>query len=196
MAYLKIAEASAVGQRVSFQAQRSATQILSENWSRFTATSRYDVFLSHSSQDAEVILGVKTIIESLGLSVYVDWLDDNLPDRSRVTVETAEILRMRMRVSASLVYAHSPNASDSVWMPWELGYFDGFKPMYVWILPLVVNYDSEFKGQEYLGLYPTVDKLENIPGKLNLGFPNVGAQRSTIALAEAARGRGVFLKAN
>jgi hypothetical protein len=44
-------------------------------------------------------------------------------------------------------------------MPWELGYFDGFKGK-VAILPVVegnVNTDA-FTGQEYLGLYPYVTK--------------------------------------
>lgn len=175
--------------------QKSAIGILSETARRFTSTTKYDVFLSHSYQDADVILGVKSIIESLGLTVYVDWIDDNDLDRSAVTVKTAEILRVRIRASSCLVYAHSENASDSDWMPWELGYFDGFKPMFVWILPLVVNYDSEFEGKEYLGLYPTVDSLASIPGRLNLGFDDVGEQHSTIPLARAAKGHGVYLKA-
>ena len=80
-------------------------------------------------------------------------------------------------------------------MPWELGYFDGFKPSFVWILPLVVSYDSEFKGQEYLGLYPTVDKLAALPGRLNLGFTGLPQHASGLSLAEATRGHGVHLKA-
>ena len=44
-------------------------------------------------------------------------------------------------------------------MPWELGYFDGFRPDSISILPLVENYDSEWAGQEYLGLYPVIEKL-------------------------------------
>lgn len=57
-----------------------------------------------------------------------------------------------MRVSSCLAYVHSANASESVWMPWELGYFDGFKPGFVWIVPLVEKSDKEYEGQEYLGL--------------------------------------------
>ena len=81
-------------------------------------------------------------------------------------------------------------------MPWELGYFDAFKPSFVWILPMVTDYDSEFKGQEYLGLYPTLDKIASLAGRLDLGFKEVGTQRSTIPLTEAARGKGVFLTSN
>src|SRR5258708_39246994 len=196
MAYLRISEARAAGQRARAYVQKSATQLMREHAGRLTATSRYDVFLSHSYQDADTILGVKSIIEATGLTVYVDWIDDAGLDRSKVTVKTADILRKRMRASSCLVYAHSPSASDSAWMPWELGYFDAFKPSFVWILPMVTDYDSEFKGQEYLGLYPTLDKIESLAGRLNLGFKEVGTLRSTIPLTEAARGKGVFLTAN
>lgn len=135
-----------------------------------------------------MILGVKKIIEALGLSVYVDWIDDPGLDRGEVTRKTAAILRTRMRASRSLVYAHSPSSGESKWMPWELGYFDGFKPGCLWILPLVANYDSEFSGQEYLGLYPTVDKITDLYGRLNLGISNVGSgtAKRDIPLKEAA----------
>jgi hypothetical protein len=62
----------------------------------------------------------------------------------------------------------------------------------VWILPLVESYDFEFKGQEYLGLYPTVDKIERLPGRLDLGFTNVGESKEYIPLAKAASGGGVY----
>ncbi len=70
--------------------------------------------------------------------------------------------------------------------------FDSMRPHYVWILPLVGNYDSDFKGQEYLGLYPTVDKIEDLAGRLRLGFTNVGEQKEFIPLAKAADGMGVY----
>jgi hypothetical protein len=132
------------------------------------------------------------MIEALHLSVYVDWIDDPALDRSKVTVETAAVLRERMKACSSLVYARSGNSSSSVWMPWELGYFDGIKPHQVWILPLVANDDSEFKGQEYLGLYPPVEKLSNLAGRTKLGFENVGSDDHQVLLESAARGNGVY----
>ena len=48
-------------------------------------------------------------------------------------------------------------------MPWELGFFDGFKQN-VAILPVLTDDEKEFKGQEYLSLYPYVD-IETIDGK-------------------------------
>jgi hypothetical protein len=73
-----------------------------------------------------------------------------------------------------------------------LGYFDAFTPSHVWILPLVAESDSEFKGQEYLGLYPPLEKLTTLTQRLDLGFLNVGQERSAIPLAKAASGSGIY----
>jgi hypothetical protein len=122
-------------------------------------STRFDVFLSHSFSDAELIAGVKLALEAEGLRVYVDWIDDRQLDRSHVTVRTADVLRTRMRHSRSLIFATSNTSSASKWMPWELGYFDGFQPGHVGILPLVKTPGSDFEGQEYLGLYPYIEHI-------------------------------------
>ena len=166
--------------------------MLAEQARAFDAALSYDIFLSHSFDDAEVIYGVKRMIEALRLTVYVDWIDDPALDRGKVTVKTAAVLRERMKACSSLVYAHSANSSRSVWMPWELGYFDGIKPQQVWILPLVTDYDSEYKEQEYLGLYPPVEKLSSLAGRASLGFDKVGDDNHQVLLEKAARGNGVF----
>lgn len=119
---------------------------------------RFDVFLSHSVKDAELVLGVVGILKDMGKKVYVDWVVDKQLSRDSVTKETAETLRNRMKQSSKLLYLATDNASSSKWMPWELGYFDGLKSGKVSILPLVDSVDSSFQGQEYLGLYPALDK--------------------------------------
>src|SRR6266498_5013027 len=159
MAYLRISEARAAARAALIPLQKSADQVLTEEARTAPAAKTYDIFLSHSYEDAELIYGVKKLIEDLGLTVYVDWIEDAKLDRSKVSTATAAVLRARMRCSSSLIYAHSANSPKSKWMPWELGYFDGFKPSQVWILPLVATSDSEFENQEYLGLYPPVEKL-------------------------------------
>ena len=121
---------------------------------------QYDIFLSHSIKDAELILGIKKICEDLGYSVYVDWIEDSQLDRSEVTKHTADILRKRMMSSKSLFYVTTGNAENSKWMPWECGYFDGLKGK-VAIVPIKkYSYDDEYIGQEYLGLYPYVVKAK------------------------------------
>ncbi|MFN8276323.1 MAG: hypothetical protein U0T84_02465 [Chitinophagales bacterium] len=124
--------------------------------SRGADTDSYDIFLSHSSKDAQVILGILVSLNELGYKVYVDWVDDPQLDRSSVTKATANTLRTRMIQSKSLLYATTQNASSSKWMPWELGYMDGKKDRAA-ILPVFETESSSsltYKGQEYLGIYP------------------------------------------
>lgn len=87
----------------------------------------FDIFLSHSFHDTELILGVRSILQRAGKRVYVDWIDDPELDRSRVTKNTAARLRERMLQCPSMIYAATKAATTSKWMPWELGYFDGRK---------------------------------------------------------------------
>lgn len=145
-------------------------------------TTWFDVFLSHSSEDAEVIAGVKAIMESEGMSVYVDWVDDPLTDRSKVTPATANLLRDRMNHSRFLIYASSTASSASRWMPWELGYFDGRRPGKVGILPIVSHSGASFVGVEYLGLYPTIEVVN---------FRGIGRRLGRISPSSAATLRGL-----
>jgi hypothetical protein len=120
---------------------------------------RFDIFLSHSSEDARVIVGVRAMLEKEGMKVYVDWLEDPELDRSRVNTTTAATLRARMNHCGYLLYASSHSSSNSKWMPWELGYFDGRRPGHVGILPIVAAPGESFVGVEYLGLYPVVERV-------------------------------------
>jgi hypothetical protein len=143
-------------------------------------TTNFDVFLSHSVLDADVIAGVKSLLEARRLTVYVDWIDDPQLDRGRVTPKTAELLRTRMRHCRSLIFATSSSSPNSKWMPWELGYFDGFRPEHVAILPLVKTEGSGFAGQEYLGLYPHLEDIRFTDGDRTLGvFTTTARSRAT-----------------
>lgn len=157
MAYFTKQEARNYAKSVtaSFESYSSKLESIveSQNYRR-----QFDVFLSHSIRDAELVLGVANILEKMGQRVYIDWVIDKQLSRDSVTKETAETLRDRMKQSSKLLYLATDNASSSKWMPWELGYFDGLKSGKVAILPLVDYSFSSFKGQEYLGLYPALDK--------------------------------------
>lgn len=147
---------------------KSNNQILNESVSSFNKFKTYDIFLSHSSKDSELILGVKVTLEDMGYSVYVDWVDDPQLNRTNVNESTADLLRERMDASKSLFYVTTENTDSSKWMPWECGYFDGIKEK-VTILPIKkYSYDNEYKGQEYLGLYPYCLKQNNTLGQSKL----------------------------
>ena len=135
----------------------SAEAVLKKQVSEFSYSESYDIFMSHSYLDAEDILRIKQIIEKIGFTLYVDWVDDKQLDRSNVNKKTACIIKLRMGNCKSLFYVDSPNAPKSKWMPWKLGYFDGLKNR-VAILPIVEKDNDKFKGQEYLDLYPYIDK--------------------------------------
>jgi hypothetical protein len=155
--YFTIEEAYAAQRAI--ESYRTSAEILRKSIETASATSEFDVFLSHSSKDADLILGVKTLLEERGLSVYVDWIVDPELDRSNVTAATADILRKRMHQCESLIYAATSNAANSKWMPWELGYFDGHRgDEHVAIMPFVEHQGDAFFGQEYLNLYAVVRK--------------------------------------
>jgi len=61
--------------------------------------------------------------------------------------------------SKTLIYASSNASKDSKWMPWELGFFDGYKPNKIAILPITHERDKykDFVGVEYLSLYPYIN---------------------------------------
>jgi hypothetical protein len=133
---------------------KSADVILLDQ-SRASATT-FDVFLSHSFMDATLILGLLALLTKHGIKTYVDWIVDPQLDRNQVSSATAERVRERMRRCGALLYAHSNNAATSKWMPWELGYFDGFRST-VAIVPIAQVDTETFSGREYLGLYPYID---------------------------------------
>lgn len=143
----------------SFSAN-NAQQILGEMVRKQASVQTHDIFLSHSFQDRELILGTALILEDLGFTVYLDWRDDPTLDRNTVTKETAIRLRERMKKSKCLLYATTDNSSSSKWMPWELGFKDGESGKAA-ILPLQDNRPDHFKGQEYLGIYPYVTQQIN-----------------------------------
>lgn len=180
--YYTKSEARTAAQNAKLKFQRQGKQSARILREEANATSRYDIFdifLSHASKDEDLILGVKAMMESEGYKVYVDWVEDAQLDRSKVTTETAELLRTRMRQSKSLIWVATEAASESKWMPWELGYFDGYKPKQVAILPLVDNAYSAFKGQEYLSLYPIVGKNQYRNGGTDV-FVEGGGEWATL----------------
>jgi TIR domain len=124
----------------------------------------FDIFLSHSTKDKELVVGTKLILEDLGYSVYVDWIEDPKMDRSKVSKKTAAILQKRMQKCKSLFYAFSTNSSESKWMPWECGYFDGIKDGKVAVLPISSDTKTSFQGTEYLGLYYYITIQPSVAG--------------------------------
>ncbi|MHC1672066.1 hypothetical protein ACODUM_04315 [Stenotrophomonas maltophilia] len=160
MAYFTKGEARAAA--AGARGYRTAQAVLTATMESYEPREEFDIFLSHSINDSDLVLGMMVLLQKQGLKVYVDWVVDKKLDRNLVDKETAAVLRERMKSSSSLMYIATDNASNSKWMPWELGFFDGYRPGQVAVLPLMDFETQSFEGQEYLGLYPIVTKkLEN-----------------------------------
>ena len=98
-------------------------QALYETQFALEANKRFDVFLSHSSLDKNNIFKMKTLLNSKGLSVYVDWIEDKESLKRELTnADTARVLIERIKKSKTIIYIKTRNSSQSLWTPWELGY--------------------------------------------------------------------------
>lgn len=164
--YFTKTEARAAARGVTgHQINASAGGVLRKAMESVQDFQSFDIFLSHAVADAELVLGVKQLLEQQGAEVYVDWSYDPQLDRSKVNADTAALLRLRMRQSKSLLYLATEASTSSKWMPWELGFFDGYQPGGVAIFPVLDKETDVFVGQEYLGLYPKVTKDQFTSGK-------------------------------
>jgi len=136
---------------------KSSKMILKEESESFSDEEEYDIFLSHKYSDADYILKFKMFLEKQGFKVYVDWVEDTQLSRDDINSETADTIRYRMKSCKCLLYVYTEDSNHSKWMPWELGYFDGYKKK-VAVVPIYNDIIERYYGQEYLSLYPYLTK--------------------------------------
>lgn len=125
----------------------------------------YDVFISYSHAMAGRVEAVAAEIKRSGRTVFLDQHFSDLRDISRLDSSRIEHLRDILSVSTSLMYFHSREAAagqpQSVWTPWELGFFDGAVSDRIGIYlldgaPESFDPGTYFRGSEYLQLYTPV----------------------------------------
>ncbi len=137
---------------------RSPRAILHEYVATCSDTKSYDVFLTHSIRDAELVLGVKVLLNCYKYTVYVDWSEDPDVDKSKVAKDIADKLRKRMQCAKSLIYITTENIENFKWMPWQLGFFDGFREK-VAILPIKDTILYSYHSKEFLSVYPYITRV-------------------------------------
>ena len=69
-------KADLFGVTVEKKYYETAEDVLKKVASEFSSYKTYDIFISHSYLDAEIVLKVKIIIEKYGFITYVDWIED------------------------------------------------------------------------------------------------------------------------
>jgi hypothetical protein len=110
----------------------------------------FDIFLSYRNTDVDLAVGIHTDLVRRGYKVYLDRIMDPQLNRTNVTAATAEQIRKRLMQSKSVFYIATDNAEGSNWMPWELGFEDGYRGKSA-IVP--VTDDRDFRGTEFVKVY-------------------------------------------
>ena len=113
------------------------------------------VFLSHKHDEIAVLENVICMLKSLGISVYVDWLDDGMPKDT--CGETAQRIKQKIKECKKFILLATEGAIASKWCNWELGYGDAHKYLAnIAIMPITEKRRDAFSGSEYLQIYPVI----------------------------------------
>lgn len=131
------------------------------------STSLTSIFLSHSHQDKAKIEQAKIFFENLGISIYVDWMDSTMPERTNGT--TAVRIKQKIRENEKFILLATNRAVNSKWCNWEVGIGDINKLSKdnIAVLGLADNY-GHWTGNEYLQIYPSIE-YENGNSRNNAG---------------------------
>ena len=136
---------------------QSGAQPLQENFAyikRASVQARVTIFLSHSHHDRNIVRGLIRHFESLGIAIYVDWNDSDMP--SVTNRSTAAKLKQRIKACSLFMVLATQNALKSKWVPWEVGFADQMKGEDAVSVIAVADPSGKFDGAEYLQLYPLV----------------------------------------
>lgn len=86
----------------------------------------YNIFMSHSLLDAQMILQIKSKLNKIGKTVYIDWVNDNVMlDRRNQNEDTWNVLEKRMQQSKQMVYVLTEHSIESPFTEKEVRYFKG-----------------------------------------------------------------------
>jgi hypothetical protein len=132
--------------------------VLNESRSYSKTNALTSVFLSHSHYDKAIVEQAKIFFENLGISIYVDWADETMPEKTNGV--TAEKIKSKIISNDKFVLLATNSAIISRWCNWEVGIGDTYK-LYkdkICILPLSDNMNG-WNGNEYLQIYPRIEPV-------------------------------------
>lgn len=143
----------------------SKAEPLNESLS-FHKWSHKTVFISYRRKDKKYVVPIVNFLRRIGANVYIDYLDDSLPNPPDNS--TAAILRKRIRSSDKFILMATPNSKESKWMPWELGLGDGFDGYENAVILPLVDRKNYWDEREYYRVYGHINKTEDkFPSQLN-----------------------------
>jgi hypothetical protein len=156
------------------------------------STSDTSIFLSHSHKDKDKVEQAKLFFENLGISIYVDWMDTTMPEKTNG--ETANRIKSKIIQNEKFILLATNRAVSSKWCNWEVGIGDTFKLSkdQIAILGLADNY-GHWEGNEYLQIYPSIEYKDGttknnagsyIPKGYYVLYPSINGSRKFKTLKE------------
>lgn len=129
------------------------------------------IFLSHSHHDKAQVEQAKNFFENLGYSIYVDWADETMPEKTNGA--TAQKIKGQIGSNDKFVLLATNNAVISKWCNWEVGIGDTYKMANrkIAILPLADN-NGHWQGNEYLQIYPSIERNPTMLNSYQVVYPN------------------------
>ena len=130
-------------------------------FSKYKTEYKPTVFVSHKHsdvEDREEVKGILEILENLGAKIYIDSMDNKMPDET--SGETATRIKEVIQYTKKFILVATEKAIESFWCNWELGIGDTYKYIEnIAIIPIKEKgeWDSQYKGNEYLQIYPTIE---------------------------------------
>ena len=116
------------------------------------------VFISHKHNDLKDLKGIIGFLENnYNVKAYIDSQDPSMP--KKISDETAKIIKDRINRCKKFILLATNNAIESKWCNWELGYGDTQKYRdHIALFPMKPrgSYDYQYKGSEYLLIYPYI----------------------------------------
>jgi len=131
---------------------------------RTAYTYKPTVFLSHKHndlEDEEELKGFIEVLQDFGVKVYIDSMDNTLP--AQTSGDTAKRIKEIIKFCDKFILLATEKAIESYWCNWELGIGDVHKYIKnIAFLPIKEKgtYDWNYKGNEYLHIYPKIQHYE------------------------------------
>lgn len=151
-----------------FKSSRLQKSFINESLNRtktFSSRTAYDtkttIFLSHKHKELEELeeaTGVIELLEDMGVKVYIDSMDNKMPEQT--SGETASRIKDEIKYCNKFILLATEKAIESFWCNWELGIGDVHKfERNIAIVPVKEKgqYNHQYKGNEYLQIYPHID---------------------------------------
>lgn len=153
------------------------------------------IFLSHKHDERDYLEGAISFLKTVGVEVYVDWLDDGMPKTT--SGSTAVRIKDKIKENHKFIFLATEGAVNSKWCNWELGLGDAAKYInHIALLPIKNDY-YDFSGSEYLEIYPyiyNIDSYQFFKGSYRsagtyIAYPSVNGNDKVVSITDWLKSR-------